>query len=141
MTHLASTEDQDFRRQFEGLTIPRGQFGHREHLRLAYVYLSEHDIETAHRLMRDAILSYLSHLGLDGTKYHETITRAWIMAVRHFMEKTSGTQSFEVLIQTHPVMLDSKIMLTHYSAELLFSPEARASFIEPNLDPIPRYNR
>jgi len=30
-------------------------------------------------------------------------------------------------------------MLTHYSAELLFSPEARAGFVEPNLDPIPRH--
>jgi hypothetical protein len=37
------------------------------------------------------------------------------------------------------VTLDSKIMLLHYSAGLLFSPEARAAFVEPDLDPIPRY--
>jgi len=36
-------------------------------------------------------------------------------------------------------LLDSKIMLTHYSADLLFSDEARARFVEPNLDPIPRH--
>jgi hypothetical protein len=36
-------------------------------------------------------------------------------------------------------VLDTKIMLTHYSAEVLFSPEARALFVEPDLDPIPRY--
>jgi len=28
-------------------------------------------------------------------------------------------------------------MLTHYSAEVLFSPEARARFVEPNLESIP----
>ncbi len=33
----------------------------------------------------------------------------------------------------------SDIMLTHYSAEVLFSDEARAKFVEPNLDPIPEY--
>jgi len=38
------------------------------------------------------------------------------------------------------VLLDSKIMLTHYSAELLFSDQARAEFVEPNLDPIPRHH-
>lgn len=29
-------------------------------------------------------------------------------------------------------------MMTHYSAGLLFSDEARAAFVEPDLDPIPR---
>jgi hypothetical protein len=30
-------------------------------------------------------------------------------------------------------------MLTHYSAELLFSPRARAAFAEPDLGPIPTH--
>ena len=38
-------------------------------------------------------------------------------------------------------MLDSKIMMTHYSAEVLFSDEARAKFVDPNLHPIPRYGK
>jgi hypothetical protein len=37
------------------------------------------------------------------------------------------------------MLLDSRIMLTHYSTELLFSDKARAKFVEPDLDPIPRY--
>jgi hypothetical protein len=37
------------------------------------------------------------------------------------------------------MLLDTRIMLTHYSAELLFSDAARADFVEPNLDPIPRH--
>ncbi|HEY5553094.1 MAG TPA: hypothetical protein VIK52_14470 [Opitutaceae bacterium] len=31
------------------------------------------------------------------------------------------------------------LMLTHHSTELLFSPGARAGFVEPDLDPIPRH--
>ena len=141
MKSVASSDDLCFRRDFEALRFPPQKFKHAAHLKLAYVYLCEHDIDAAHQCMRGAILSFLSHLGIDASKYHETVTRAWILAVRHFMEKTPGTQSFEALVTQHPVMLDSKIMLTHYSAEVLFSPEARGAFVEPNLDPIPRYDR
>lgn len=35
------------------------------------------------------------------------------------------------------VRLDSNIMLKHYSAEVLFSPKARQSFVQPNISPIP----
>jgi hypothetical protein len=31
-------------------------------------------------------------------------------------------------------------MLTHYSAEHLFSADARRSFVEPDLDPIPDHD-
>ena len=34
-------------------------------------------------------------------------------------------------------MLDSKIMMTHYFAALLFSDEARTNFVAPNLSLIP----
>ncbi len=43
------------------------------------------------------------------------------------------------VIEKNPIMLDAKIMMTHYSAKLLFSNEARAEFIEPDIAPIPRY--
>ena len=36
-------------------------------------------------------------------------------------------------------LLDSRIMLTHYSAATLFSAEARAMFIAPDLAPIPEH--
>jgi hypothetical protein len=77
--------------------------------------------------------------GVDVSKYHETVTRAWIMAVRHFMEISPDSDSSETFIENNPKMLDSRIMMTHYSAEVLFSDEARAKFVEPNLSPIPRY--
>jgi hypothetical protein len=141
MKHLSSVEDRDFRREFEACNFPPAQFNHRAHIRLAYIYLSGHDADTAHQLMRSALLSFLKYHGVDVSKYHETITRAWIDAVRHFMEKTPSAESADDFMEKNPRMLDSKIMLTHYSAEVLFSDEARAKFVEPNLEPIPRYGR
>jgi hypothetical protein len=139
MKYVNSNEDIEFKRQFESCEFPAAKFNHKAHLRLAYVYLAENDPDAAVALMRESLKRFLKHNGVDPTKYHETLTRAWILAVNHFMNKTGGCQSAEELIAGNPEMLDSKIMLTHYSAEMLFSDEARKAFVQPNLDPIPRY--
>jgi hypothetical protein len=139
MKHQLSADDRAFRTAFESGQFAPAQFNHRAHLRLAYVYLTEHDTDTAQQLMQQALLNFLQQHGIAVSKYHETMTRAWVMAVRHFMERSPDTASSDDFIERNPMMLDSKIMLTHYSAELLFSDEARARFVEPNLSPIPKY--
>jgi hypothetical protein len=106
---------------------------------LAYTYLAEFDVDTAHALMRTALLGFLRHHRIDTSKYHETMTRAWILAVRHFMQLSSGSPSADRFISDNPTLLDGKIMLTHYSAELLFSQEARTRFVGPDLDAIPAH--
>lgn len=135
--HSSSLEDRDFRARFESGDVPPAEFDHRAHVRLAYVYLSAHDTEAAYRRMRTALHAFLEHNGIDRSKYHDTMTRAWIMAVRHFMDRTSGSASAAAFIEANPKLLDSKIMMSHYSAGLLFSAEARAQFVEPDLEPIP----
>lgn len=40
-------------------------------------------------------------------------------------------------VAANPRLLDSRIMLEHYSAEVLFSPEARQSFVQPDVRAIP----
>lgn len=67
------------------------------------------------------------------------MTQAWVLAVRHFMKNDSGADSANTFIDNNPKMLDTNIMMTHYSAELLFSNKAREQVITPDLDPIPRY--
>jgi len=139
MAHLLSPEDRAFCAQVESFTFPPAAFNHRAHLRLAYVYLSEHTTEQSYEFMRDTLRRFLTHHGVDLSKYHETMTRAWILAVRHFMESTSSVESDDGFIEQNPEMLDSKSLMTHYSSEVIFSDEARATFVEPNLEPIPRY--
>lgn len=141
MKHLMSPDDRAFRTEFEACTYPPAGFDHRAHIRLAYTCLCEQDTDTAYESVRRALLSFLEHHGVEISKYHDTITRAWIMAVRHFMEITPGSASADEFIERNPRMLDAKIMMTHYSAELLFSDAARKSFVEPDLDPIPHYEQ
>ena len=139
MNFQATTEDLEFRNQMELCTFSPQDFNHRAHLRLAYVYLTESSPDESVKKMRDTLHRFLTHNGVDPSHYHETITRAWILAVHHFMNKSGRSESADNLIDTNPEMLDKNIMLTHYSAELLFSDEARNEFVQPDLDPIPRY--
>lgn len=140
MSHKLSAEDRRFITQLESGALTPDQFDHRAHVRAAYVYLAEGDADVAVERMRDTLMRFLEHHGVPPSKYHATITKAWVLAVRHFMERTPEAASADQFIDANPALLDSKIMLTHYSAELLFSAEARAEFQEPDQDPIPRYN-
>lgn len=141
MPHSASIGDQSFRRDFQEGRVTPAQFNHRAHIRLAYVFLTESgvevDVDEAVESMRGALLGFLGRFGVDPAKYHETLTRSWILAVRHFMERTPEAASAEDFIAANPVLLDPQIMLTHYSASLLFSDEARSHFVEPDLEGIP----
>jgi hypothetical protein len=139
-SHGLSEDDHGFRAAFETGALLPAQFDHEAHVRLAYAYLAEHDVEAAVEKVRAALLSFLAHHGIPRDKFHETLTRAWVLAVRHFMNKGASTCAGD-FIARNPELLDSKIMLTHYSASLLYSPDAREAFVEPDLDPIPQPGR
>jgi hypothetical protein len=140
MKHASSMDDREFQAAFSAGAYAPADFSHRAHVRLAYVYLAGSDPERALPAMRAALVNYLAHQGIPASKYHETLTRAWILAVHHFMHRTEPCASADEFIDRNPVLLDSRIMLTHYSAGLLFSEAARGRFLEPDLDPIPRHD-
>jgi hypothetical protein len=140
MTHSISSDDERFIADLESGKLPASGFDHRAHVRAAYIYLTASAAEPAAARMRDTLVRFLGHHGIDVSKYHETMTRAWILAVRHFMELTPSAASADAFIDANPQLLDSKIMLSHYSAAVLFSPAARRDFLEPDQSPIPRHS-
>ena len=139
MKHEVSNSDMEFLMAFEAGAYAPADFNHRAHVRLAYVYLATNDVERATTLLRAAIVNFLRHHGITPTKYHETLTHAWILAVFHFMHRTPSALSADDFIDHTTLLLDSRIMMTHYSAERLFSQHARHGFVEPDLEPIPRH--
>jgi len=137
---LLSESDRRFLALFESCELDPAAFDHRAHLRLAYACLAGGGTDDAHARVRRGLLRFLDAHGIDPAKYHETLTRAWILAVRHFMARTDGAQSADAFLERNPELLDSRIMLTHYSREALFSEDARSRFVRPDLDPIPRHD-
>lgn len=140
MQSITSSSDNIFRASFEAGQIVPADFNHRGHLRLAYTYLCDGNTKFAYKKMKIAIRNLLKNNGVDESKYHETLTMAWIQAVRHFMEMSKGgAQSFDEFVKMDDRILNDKIMLSHYSKELLFSNTARARFVKPDLQAIPQY--
>lgn len=140
MNHKCSVEDERYLSAFETHEIDAATFHHREHLRVAYVLIVTYGLEAAFVRLKASLIGLLTHLGVGTDKYHETMTYAWLLAVNHFMHMTTQSKSFDDFIQRNSLLLDASIMTTHYSRSLLQSPEAKAKFVEPDLDPIPRYD-
>lgn len=140
MDYFISKEDLKFKIQVETFEFPVPEFDHHAHLRLAYIYIVQRGAPEAVQLVRDALIGLLKYAGIDPTqKYHETLTEAWILAVYHFMHCSNGAKSANEFIENNPALLDSKIMMTHYSEDVLFSDQARELFVKPNLAEIPRH--
>lgn len=135
--YRASADDRDFLEAVESGALPPVSFDHRAHVRLAYLNLAEQSVDAALVSFRATLQAFIRVHGIDATKYHETITVAWLMAVRHFMDGAGACASADEFIERCPRLLDTSIMMTHYSPARLFSAEARASFVAPDLMPIP----
>jgi len=135
MNEKISLADIEFKEMLESLKLPLEQFNHRAHLRLAYIYLTTTNVDNAEQLMKSALNAFLNHNGVDASKYHETLTRAWVLAVHHFMFKTPYAANADEFIETNKQLLDTNIMMAHYCSKTLFSDRARACFVEPDLEP------
>jgi hypothetical protein len=121
---------------FENGTIAESDWRHAEHLAVALFYLSNHDFETSLKKMRDGIFNLLAAFKVDLTKempYHETLTVFWMRAVDDFRKSHDGFPMTEICNEL-TANFDKDYPLRFYSRELLFSDEARARFVEADLE-------
>lgn len=125
-------------RSFEDATVSRDDWKHAEHLVVALYYLTHNDLDTAYTRMRAGILNLLEHgFKVDLKKempYHETITLFWMRTVADYNNSKNGASLLEKANEV-AYKWDKDYPLRFYSRELLFSDEARAGFIEPDLIP------
>jgi hypothetical protein len=133
----ASTpSDEDFLRAFEDLSFPADLFHHREHLRVAWVYLKSSDASRAAERMSEGIRRFANHHGAT-QKYHHTLTLAWMRLVAAALVETPEGHTFEQFITAHPQLQDTNLPAKYYSKELLETPAAREAWVEPDLQPLP----
>lgn len=135
--HRLSPSDKRFLEDFQACRIEPSAFHHREHLRLAYVLLASMELQKARRHLKEDLLRFLAHHGIDPSGYHETLTGAWLLAVRHFMSQSPSDLDSEGFIEMNPRLLDKEVLLSHYSRDLLDSEAAKAAFLPADIDPIP----
>ena len=127
---------EDLVRSFEDATVSRDDWKHREHLIVGLYYLTNHDTAEATARMRNGIRNLLvKGFGVDLSKempYHETITIFWMRTLSGFLRSTNGS-SFVDKVEEMSELFDKDYPMKFYTRERLFSDEARARFVEPDL--------
>ncbi|WP_165221723.1 hypothetical protein [Aquisphaera insulae] len=119
--------------RFEDGTLPGAEWTHGAHLVVALWYVRQHDRDEATARIRDGIREYNRRAG-NHTGYHETITLAWVEVIDRFLAGRDRRAPISVLAAG---LLDrcgrSDYLLQFYSKDRLFSAEARAGWLPPDL--------
>jgi len=119
---------------FESCNTDKADFKHQDHLTVAVSYLQDLTVTEATQRLREALLRFVDHHQVDRRKYNETITIFWLELVAEKLKDLSPSTS---LIDQCNAVLDSLsnagLPMEYYSAELLFSDQAREAFVEPDL--------
>jgi hypothetical protein len=118
--------------------LERGEmkdFHHASHLHVAWVYLAESSsVQQAANRMRQTLRRFAAAAGKP-QKYHETITLFWLQLLSCVHAASHG-EPLEEIVHANPQLLEKNFPLAYYSAERLFSDEARTSWVEPDLKPL-----
>ncbi len=119
-------------------SYPPEQFCHEEHVRLAWYYLTRWPLpEAADRFDRD-FDRFIEQAGARD-KYHCTITFALLQLIFSHLdteETRSDWNAFKA--DATPLFSDAiGLLMRHFSRDRLFSEEARLTWVDPDLAPLP----
>ena len=128
-------DDTEFLRTFIAGWPAGERFGHREHLRIAWLVIDRHGAELAAEIVGQRLKGMAIAAGV-APLYNETMTRFWIRLLAHVREAT-GVESIDEAIARVPMLLDRNLAQRHWSRTVMFGPAARAAWVEPDLVPLP----
>lgn len=132
--------DDELLSAFENCSLPCEQWTHRAHVRVAYLYASRHQLESAIGRMRAGLKAYNKATSTPETidrGYHETITRAFMRLIFAVQQQSGPHSSSDAFCETHPELLTKTVLLTCYSRERIMTWEAKREFLDPDLQPLP----
>lgn len=135
-----SMTDAELLAAFESCSLPMDQWTHRAHVRVAYLYASTRNFESAVNHIRERIKAFNTATNTPEAidrGYHETITQAFMHLVYAAQARTGPHLSSDEFCETHPELMTKLVLDGHYSRDVLMSLQAKADFIEPDLAPLP----
>jgi hypothetical protein len=134
-------DDAEFLRRFEAGDWPHADWHHREHVKIAYLYLRRYPLEEAINQIRAGIKRlnavHKTPEAID-RGYHETMTQAWMRLVFFTLCEYGPTETADKFFDDHPQLWQMKTLRFFYSRDRLMSSDAKAMFVEPDLTPLPR---
>lgn len=122
--------DHELLAAFEDCSLPPDEFTHRNHVRVAWICLRNEPLLSALTRFADGLKRYATSLGA-ATKYHETITWAFVFLIH---ERMRDDESFDAFATRNAELFEWKPLLSrYYREETLGSDRARAAFVMPDV--------
>ncbi|MCA1631912.1 MAG: hypothetical protein LC785_17985 [Acidobacteria bacterium] len=131
---LTGAEEAEFVRRFESCELPPAEFPHREHVRLAWLYLRL-SAATAEAIERfSASLKRYAAFNGKPDLYHETITWAYLLLINERAERAGRAQGWEEFAASNADLLDweNSVLKIYYREETLSSELAKKVFVFPD---------
>jgi len=141
---LDRVDDALLRQRFADGTVPKDQWTHEAHVRMAWMLLNDLSFDEARKHMRRGVLRLNTLHGLDvipDRGYHETITVAFLRlvdaAMREDVEKNITHRHSRDFCRQHSHLLEKRVILRHYSQQRIESRAAREAYLDPDQAPLP----
>lgn len=123
----------DLIRRFEDGTLPASDFHHRDHVRLAWLYLDEEPPIAALARFAEGLKRFASRNGKEAL-YHETITWAYLLLIHERKARAEAGETWDEFAARNPDLLTWKpsVLDGYYRRETLESDLARRVFVMPD---------
>lgn len=122
---------------FQRLDLPKALWTHRAHLATGLGAVLDDGIDQARVLIPAAIRRYNAAVGTPNTPtsgYHETVTQLYLTLIDEFVRDWRGPTDYPAMVAAlFEVLDDRRIPLRYYSDGRLWSAEARAMWLGPDL--------
>jgi hypothetical protein len=125
-----------FESLFARVTATSEGFGHREHVHLTWLAVHACGTDSACTLVSEGLRKVTRYARMP-QKYHETISRAWVLLIAHHVI-AHPTDDFARFLEGNQVLLDKRLLSRFYRSSTLAGAPARTSWVEPDLAPLPR---
>ena len=120
---------------FEDCRLDPAKFHHDDHIRLAWLCVQRYGAYEAETKLLDGLRRFAQRAGVP-QKFMCTTTIAWARLVAAAQTASPGMNNFSEWIESHPEMLDRKLLASHYSPGRLETEESRSGWVEPDLAPL-----
>lgn len=124
--------DAEFKEAFESGRLQPADFHHRDHVRLAWLYLRQESILSAIARFSEGLKCFATRAGKPGL-YHETVTWAYLFLIHERMVAGSA-ETFAAFAEQNPdlVVHPQSLLGRYYRTETLSSDLARRTFVLPD---------
>ena len=126
-------KDSEWMEAFESCTLPSDSFHHRDHVKMAFLYLQKYQPLEALDHFSSALIRFATAHGKPNL-YNETITWAFLLLIRERIARTNSRETWAEFsaMNTDLLRWDDNILLKYYRPETLTSELAKRVFLFPD---------